>query len=468
MAWNHLFLGIIIISFSSQAFVISQGPGLWWDEAVYIGLARSLPQGFFSLDPGQPIESFRPPLLPALLSPAAHSITLMKILALAISFLAVFAVYKLSLPYGKNVAFLSTLFLASSSLFAFFSSKILTESLFILLLSLSLLYFMKWNESKKSRPILLSGAFAGLAFLTRYFASALILSYVAFFIFQASRKRLPKNSLLLFLPTILVLIPWLFVGQAYYHHPFGAYLTNISVYAASAPQTFFQGLSDIGLALTYLPFFILAFFLFAKKDLDKFLPLIMILFITIAIFLLLPHKESRYLLSFLPVYSLLAAIGTESLFEKYKNSRAFILPLIFVLSLITLYAGAQFAYNDIQSSALAEASLYLKEISQPDELILTQSYPFVFVLSERKAIPYCGFESQQAFDKCQGQILNSEFPLEALQATLQKHPIKYILSYKFEPANPEEARSYLDRNFEKIKTFGQYGDSEAVVIYIIG
>ena len=184
-------------------------------------------------------------------------------------------------------------------------------------------------------------------------------------------------------------------------------------------------------------------------------------FVSVILYLAAPHKEPRYLLSFLPVYSLMAALGVGRL----AASSRVVFPAVAVLSVATLFFGVQVAIQDVQADALVQASLFLKEVSSPSDLILTQSYPFAYALAERKGIPYCGFESQQKFDSCQAQILNGPFPLETLEATLEGFPVKYVLSSKHEPANPEEARDWLGDRFTKLKSFEQWGDPEAVVVY---
>lgn len=462
MKWNAVFLGIILFSILLSAVIPWMSKGMWWDEVVYVGLSKGIGQGFYSLDPSIPLESFRPPLFPFLLAPLPFPG--MKILVLIIAIISIVAVYKLSLHFGKQVALLSTLFFSTSTLFVFFSTKLLTEPLFIIFLSLSLLYFFRWTENNKNTCIVVVGVFSGLAFLTRYLATILILSYAILLVISLFRKKSDRKALpLFFLPLFLILTPWFFLNSVYYGSPLEGYFVNYGIYAISIPQAAGQGIVDILFLFSYLTLFILAFFLFyRKKVFSKNLPLTLLLVLTLAIYVAAPHKEPRYLLSFLPLYTLLAALGVKKILEKYNASLVF--SLIIILSLTTLFYGIQSSLKDVQASSLVEASLYLKGISSPEELILTQSYPFVYVLSERKAIPYCPFP-QQEFTACQGKILAGDFSLDTLKGVLQKYPIHYILSYKYEPANPKEARDFFEQNFQKVATFEQWGDPEAVVIY---
>src|SRR3989338_5468295 len=65
--------------------------GVWWDEAVYLGLANGLAQGRYSLDPVFPADSFRPPLLPLLLLPFRADPLLARLATLGTALLAIAA-----------------------------------------------------------------------------------------------------------------------------------------------------------------------------------------------------------------------------------------------------------------------------------------------------------------------------------------------------------------------------------------
>lgn len=447
---SEYFLLMLIIVANVVRVIPWVGTGLWWDEVVYIGLSHSIMQGFYSLDPSLPIESFRPPLLPLILSPM-QSIFIMKAAVFIISILSVYAVYKFSSLFGKKPALLSALFLSTSYLFIFFSSKILTEPLFIAAISASLFFYYQYLEKQKLSPLLCAGIFAALAFLSRYLATMLILAYVLLLI---SQKKL-KPFLAFILPLALILLPWSVLSLHYYGSPWESYALNFSVYAVSIPQSFQQGVLDILGVLGILTVFIAVFFWKGEKS--KTTPLILLFIFTIVVYLAAPHKEPRYLLSFLPIYTVLAALGAKKLISLSKGA----LPLVIALSLIPLAFGLQNAIEDSKSSSLVEASLYLKQISSPGDLILTQSYPFVYVLSERKAVPYCDFVDQKSFNACQEKTLKGEFPLENLEEVLSKYPIRYVLSSSSEPANIPSARILIEKRFKKIRTFS--GTSEVVI-----
>ena len=59
---------VLLISAFPLAVYYETNQGLWWDEAVYLGLAQNMiaGEGYFLNAPGT--ESFRPPLFPGLIA----------------------------------------------------------------------------------------------------------------------------------------------------------------------------------------------------------------------------------------------------------------------------------------------------------------------------------------------------------------------------------------------------------------
>ncbi len=459
MQWERAFLALAAISLLLQAAISFQGSNLWWDEAVYVGLARSLPS--YSLDPDMPVENFRPPLFPLLLSPLL-SLEAMKLLALAFSAAAFLALYTLARPHGKRVAALAVLFLSTSFLYIFFAPKLLTEPLLIAFLSLSLLHFQTHLDSGSRKHALLSGLFAGLAFLTRYLAVILLAAYVLTLLLRLRKKPPSPLFLLSFLATIA---PWLLLNQAVYGSPVHGFLLNLSVYSVSAPQSFLEGLMGIGVAWGFLLPLVLVFPFLFRKSLQNHLPLLLTFLLTLAYYLAVPHKEPRYLLSFMPVYALMAALSASGLPGKIPKN--VLLPALLLLSAATLWLGASASWENMQASALVDASLYLDRVASPGDSVLTQSYPFIYALTGLEPVTYCPLDDQRSFDECQGSILSGENPLEKIHSAIQSHDPEYALSYRHEPSNPEEAREFLENRFMRVKSFGEFGDPDAAVVYKI-
>jgi len=124
---------ILIISGSTLFYFFNINKGLWWDEAVYLGLAKNLfeRKGYF-INFNQ--ETFRPPLFPVLISILWYffgiSENIVRFFIVIVSILSIFLTYLLTKEiFGEEEALWASLFLATSHMFLFYSLKILTESL---------------------------------------------------------------------------------------------------------------------------------------------------------------------------------------------------------------------------------------------------------------------------------------------------------------------------------------------------
>jgi len=443
---NHVLFIIIVIFLFAGSFLIQTNEGLWWDEAVYMGLGQSIMKGYYSLDAEMSIESFRPFMFPLLSSPLSYSLTSVRYLALIISMFAIVSVYTASKKYG----IWSVFFTATFSSFIYFSTKVLSESLFIIFLSLSLISFYKANKGDK-RYLILCGVFTSLATMTRYLGGILILSYFIFYIYQAVKTRKPLNPMIYILAVLISLIPLYFVGYAYYGNPIGTIESNMYEYGKSQQfHTFYEGLQQIVTGLNILLIAIIPglYFMLKKKEVNIFL---ITFVITIVAFLILPHKEPRYLLTFLPIYAIIGAYGVGEVLNKIKTTR---IKWITVLILIVIFSYAAFsgyqnAYNDrLAATGLVDACKDVNSLT--DQNIMATSYPYVYYLSETRAIEFPDNQSM-------------------VMETIRRENIEYVIVYKFEPENPDYVNTYFENNpnFEKVKTYYQWGDPEAAVIYKI-
>jgi hypothetical protein len=116
---------------------------------------------------------------------------------------------------------------------------------------------------------------------------------------------------------------------------------------------------------------------------------------------------------------------------------------------LSVLAGFSGVWNDrFGAKGLVDAAIYMKDLTGENDIIMSQSYPYVYYLSERRAIV---------------------FPrnLEWLEETINENNVRYTLLYKFEPKNPEYVNDYFDKSgeFELVEKFGQWGDPDAVRIY---
>jgi 4-amino-4-deoxy-L-arabinose transferase-like glycosyltransferase len=445
--FDLILIVLIALTLLSNAILIPFNQGLWWDEAVYLGLGQNLLKGVYSLDPSCPLETFRPPLFPLFLSLFSNSILTSRILVWFASIFSLIAVFFLVKKiFGLHTGLWATFFMATSYLFIFFSTKVLSEPLFTILLSISVLFFVKWQKERKDINIFLSGLLVGLAFLTRYLGTLLILAFLLYLIWLKFRRKVRFMEIFIFLLGLfIILIPWFWLGIFYYGNPIGPFIENMAITFAvqnmSIFDTFFE-LLEIWAVM--IPFIVIGFYFLIK---NRVFDLISIIFlVSLIAWFAFPYKEPRYLLSFFPIFAAIAGFGVSKICKmKAKNVIVFVVLLV---SMVVAFFALEAVYSDrFAANGLIRASLELKNITGSNEKIMTESYPWIYYLSERKTVP---------FPENSSEVL----PL------IERENVKYILVYKFEPGNPEWVNSYFSsEQFEKIKTFEQWGDSEAVIIY---
>lgn len=444
LSTEQFILVLLIFSLFAKFVLIPFNQGMWWDEAVYLSLGRSITQGFYSLEQNITLETFRPPLFPLIISPLHGSVLAARFFVAIMSIIAVFCIYLLGKEiFNKRTGLIAALFTSAGFYFVFFTTKVLSEPLLIIMISMSMYFFHKWTKEGKTIQIYLAGIFAALAFLTRYFGAILFFSYIAYFILS---KKKDKRILEFLSGYFIVLSPWFFMNQLYYGNPLGALYANLGYYLKEViiplSRTFNEVLLVMGLTLITMPIG----FILAAKNYRKHLQILSFLVLSLAFFAILHHKEPRYLLSFYPVYSIIAACGLNQ-FSKFNKTK-FVVPVILSLLMIPMMWGLQASWIDRASaSGLINATHELKSLTMPGEVVLAQSYPYVYYFAERSA---------RKFPYIEEEVAN----------TVRNNSIRYVLYHKFEDGNPEYAAEYFKR-FEIVKRFEEWKDTEAVIIYRI-
>ncbi len=426
---------LIIVLYSVLALF---NQGLWWDEAVYLSLGRSILHGSYSLNDTYPVESFRPPLFPLILSLFSWSVTAGRVFSILLSLAAIVSLYMICREvFGREHAHWSLLLFVSNPWFIFFAGKILTEMLFISLVSLSLLVFFRYINKGDKKYLVILGFLSGLCFLTKYFGWIVIVSYLLCLLFRKRDDVLPYMMFL-----VITLLPWFMMNVYYYENPLGSLYINWEVYSKAALGK--AGLEDLFIFLGLLTFLIpFYFFRFGLKK--EHMPLWTMFFISMMVFVLLPYREIRYFLSFLPVYVILGVTG----FLKFMRSKKILSLIVIICCVATSLVGLNYVWLDRDSAkGLVEACVYLKSVTKPNETIMTESYPYVKYIAERSFV---------------------KFPTDSNRVTglLRDYNIRYVLVYRFEPGNPEYVNNYFttENGFEPVRNFSQWGRKDAVTIY---
>jgi len=469
----YALLIVIAIAVGGKLLLLPLNEGLWWDEAVYIGLGKSITEGRYSLDPAHLIETFRPPAFPFFIAVLSSSVLAIRVFVVIVSILAVFSLYALAKQLSnRETALWAALFLATNFLFVFFTTKALTEALFILFFSLSLLFFVQWQEHKKKQAALLSGVCAGLTFLTRYLGAVVIAAYLLFFLYRLIIKREGsgwRGMVLVILAFLATLIPWFAMNFACFGGIVTAFLVNFSITTGTAPTPALVSAVDFFSVLHIVSVFMILGIcvLLKQRKLHQFQVPVLILLLSVLVFFTLPYREPRYLLSFLPVYSLLGAAGVMLIMNRLKQARPlFALAVIAVCLFVAIAAFSAVFTDRFAAHALVQASEEVKGMTDADAVILSASYPYGYAVAERKTVPFCTHPDTYEKDSLCLQALQ-ENNWDAQLSLMEENNIRYVLVYVFEPETPENAQEFFDRSqeFERIAAFAQWGNPEAAVVY---
>lgn len=160
-SWPWLFIVLFALALIIRLLYYFKAPVIWWDEAIYVGMAKNL----FSNGILGYWENFRPPLLPILLGLGWFAGLPMLFWANIIQLLAtlgsIFLVYVLGEKMYKYAGAIAAAFLVAMPVFLDFGDKILTSipATTLSLLAIYFVYKRKWY---------LAGLFLGLALLMRY------------------------------------------------------------------------------------------------------------------------------------------------------------------------------------------------------------------------------------------------------------------------------------------------------------
>ena len=441
-----LFISSLILSIILRFSLLNVNKGLWWDEAVYLSLGRNILNKKYYIDViASDKESFRSPFLPLI---SAFSLLIDKeivarLIVLLFSITGMITTYYLGKTlFDRKTGYLAATLLSSFPLYIFFGQMILSESIFVTFFSLSLLTFYLGIEKEK-KYLYYCGFLTGLSFLTKYFALIIPVLYILYILLRRKEKILLKKETWVSIGIFLLTIsPWFILGIEYYNNPIGGMIKNIEVYSQAFVQPlnfFFLNIYRIfGYCVVLIP--ISLYFLLKDRKPQHVLIVISII-LPFLYFSLSPHKEMRYLVSFSSVY----AIGIVYAIRRMKKYETLTISLLIFFIIQGYFLGYQtIKENEDVGLALKEGSLFLKEITSPDEYVMSESYPYITYYSERIAV-------RIPKDK------------KTFYSLIEEYNIKYIFINVNEPGNPDYFLNELrTKNFEEVKSFTHI---EMIVIY---
>ena len=497
--YNAIFLVILAVAFVVRMWIFfkTMNQPLWWDEADYMTAAKRWGFGLNIRDIWYYRRGFLWPLLSSVIFKVGLGEISIRLLILVFSVsIIIFTYILVSMIFNKKIALLSSLFATFSWVYLFFTGRLLTSLPGTALLLLSTIFFWK-GYVKKENPkfIWLWGLLLGLAILIR-FQFAMMVAPFLLFIFIKDRFKAFKNKhlwiglaclLLLFLPLFII-----------YTHFYGNIVTDILYHYFDVGKTvatghwlwsglFYYFIKSEGLLyILSLPFLItliigsVIYFSDLVLGIDKIFKnpalqkkLFVFLFILIP-FLVLGYMseyiEQRYVMSTLPFLFALSSLPFVWVldFIKKESTKKTIYAVLFIAFALLLIFSTPLYISNLQTTKsltlsksesyleVKQAALWMKQNSEPNDAILTMSFPQTMYYSERSCYSYSTGSNQQSYQSP-----------EDLNKDIEEFNPKFFVVSVFEPWIPQwayvygETHSYL---VEPVKAFYQ-GENPVLIIY---
>ncbi|MBI4176505.1 MAG: glycosyltransferase family 39 protein [Candidatus Aenigmarchaeota archaeon] len=455
---NHGFalLLVVLVAIAEGVYLYNLNAGYWWDEAVYLGLARGIYQGggYYIMEP--PVESFRPPLFPHVIAGvwllAGMSEEAAKALPIIFGVLSVVLAYFVAKElFSEEAGLISAALLATSSILLLHEARVLTETLFIFLLLCFVYTYHRAMKTGNASLFILSGIIMGLAFLARYTAVLLWVAYLAYPLLIKRKGFNVKGFISGLAVSALMLLPWLLIAQAYYGSP----VELLSVQAGTVDGRYYQGewhfyflnwMDIFGMAGVFaLPG--LAVLLSKRRGENVWIALLFLL--SLLFFILLPRKETRYLLNFYPVFLLVMSLGISYMIRSSVH-RKIAAGFVMLLLASGLFAGiAQADAASQADTALKSAGLWLRDSAPEGSAIMSQNYPVLHYMTGRKVVAFP--ENEEGFHDEIGSHTVSYIVIETAEPT---YP-----NYVFDSDSTEKKPAGVFDGFGLAGTFSDKGNT---------
>ena len=337
---------------------------LWPDEALYAWNAMRIakhPLLLFSAE----INEFHPPFFVSALAVGSlfnPTLFACRMVSLVMGLLCTWVIYilgrRVSNPFGGLV---SAILLSFNSVFLKFSTKVLSDSLFILLMMLLALVLLELPRSDERKLDLYAGGLGAVLVLTKWSGLAVLILIIVFYVFAlkhlsvTARLRKMTAPVLIILGTVVLLL----VNNRF---QLGGYLPDMSALreATQAPASRYfyvlgiNSLLDSPLVTVVMLVGMVALF----KLNDK--PISILLFSWLVIYIVVlscaAEKLFRYSLAYLPVLILCVAIGFNALVNFFFADKKKTAVYWLLIGLLCFMAGIQ--YPEIDYTLSEEQKFY--------------------------------------------------------------------------------------------------------------
>ena len=337
---------LFVIGIVARIWLAARPTALWWDEAIYLGMAKWV----FSGGALGYWEYFRPPLFAFVLGfgwwAGLPILVWGKIVALLSSFAVMALTFFIGERVKKGVGLIALALLVPLPTFFFFGTKLLTGVFATAFALWGVWFFM-------NKRYFFSGVVVGLAVLSRFTHGVFIIGLgIAFIVAWITQKKWStwKKAVIdmakLGVGFLVPLIPYLIINLVRHDNAFAPFIEASRVFTQYnnwvydygnwyyLQQTLMQNILFV-FVLVGLWFFVVKKW-FKKSEYNALL--FPMLFIVIY-FLQVAHKEIRFFVPAFPFFALLTGIGIVFLIEQSKRLVKYKQAIILGVVIISLCTG---------------------------------------------------------------------------------------------------------------------------------
>lgn len=382
-----------VVFLIARIFLFGRFQNVLWDEAVYIGMGKFIYSGG-EAGLWEPLRPIGLPLLLGLFWKTGISIVMAgKILAAAFAILYVLLSCILArAASGRGIAALSAAFALASPLLFFESSQIMTEIPAAIFVIMAVYFFLR------DSPVI-SGVCAGVAFAVKYPAGLILPALLASSFILRKRREWHLQMIVSFFFVVAPLLVAFYViyGSAIEPLALASYHQANPVHAVSAGNPLLTLVANVlyyPVRLAFdnplLAFASIGILLAILSDFKKKeTPLLVALAFFLGYFTLIPNKQLRYGLLFLPFFSYFAARGfvaAYSLIGRWKLIGAFFLSGIIILSAGVIGYADRETYNWLASANPHVRDFYVNVTRDAGMILTADPTPVAYV--DRRAEPF--------------------------------------------------------------------------------
>ena len=455
---NLIVIAILIFALILRLKYYNINSALWFDEVEYLSIAKN-----WAFNIPYDIPAVRPMLLPFIafifykvgLNPEFP----LRLLELTFSIAGVYFIYSLGKEmYGKKIGLIASFLMSIFYLHLFFTARILTGMPTTTLWILATYLFWKGYNHKSKLHLYLMGLTIGVGILLRFPVGLLIFVFFVYLLMTERLRFLKDKSLWISaIITSLILLPYfiwfylkfkqlaIFSTSGYYAHHFLVldYFKLFPTYFYS-PLNILLILFVIGITLILFNLFLGLDLLKTNKKIQKNLFLILLFLVPFIYFGTLDHVEPRYMFYIFPAAFIFISISLTKMVTYLKRYNPLPMVLVIIILISSAYYQIDLADDMINSKKdsyfqFKEAGNWLKQNSNPEDIIIADGAPFLTYYAERKVIHWGKEEDFKTYIKIAGARY-------MVLSVLEKSP---DWAYKWPENNPNlltPVQAYLDPN----------------------